>query len=237
VNLDRLPSEADLARRMDEITPQTESRGRHYDRHGRVLTSSKGAMGTMQVMPSTGANPGFGVQPMLNDTPEENIRFGQDYLLEMLRRHETNPASAWAAYNWGPTVLRRLVTEYGDDWIEHAPQETMNYLQENFEGLGRPAADRGTTVPVTIPRLTSMKDRTGKPIYIVRGVSEEQRQAIETALPAGKRLVPRRDGSFTMPEVYRKPVQAAVNRIANPLVSQVANEWEQAIRAADAQRR
>jgi hypothetical protein len=37
--------------------------------------------------------------------------------------------------------------------------------------------------------------------------------------------------------VYRKRVQAAVNRIANPLISQVANQWEQAIRAADAQRR
>jgi ribosome recycling factor len=129
------------------------------------------------------------------------------------------------------------VNQYGDDWINHAPQETMNYLAQNLEKLGLPAADRRSTIPVTIPRLTSLKDRAGEPLYIVRGVSEEQRQAIEAALPGGRRLVPRRDGSFTIPQGYRKPVQAAVNRIANPLISQVANMWEQSIRAADAQRR
>jgi hypothetical protein len=237
VNHDRLPSEADLARRMYEITPRSESGGRHFDSQGNVLRSPKGALGEMQVRRSTGKIPGFGVQPMRNDTREENIRFGRDYLLEMLRHHETNPASAWTAYNWGPTVFRRVVDQYGDDWIDHAPQETMNYLAQNLESLGRPAVDRRESVSVTIPRLTSLTEKNKPTIYVVRGVSEEQRRAIEAALPAGKRLVPRRDGSFTVPTVYRKPVQAAVNRIANPLISQVANEWEQAIRAADAQRR
>lgn len=47
--------------------------------------SSKGAMGLMQVMPATAANPGYGIAPLQNNSAAENIRFGEDYLAAMLR--------------------------------------------------------------------------------------------------------------------------------------------------------
>lgn len=64
--------------------------------------SSKGARGRTQVMPKTGADPGFGVKPMQNQTPQEYERFATDYLTAMLDRYDGNPEAALAAYNAGP---------------------------------------------------------------------------------------------------------------------------------------
>lgn len=49
---------------------QAESRGQNFDAQGRPLTSPKGAMFAAQVMPSTAAQPGFGVRPAQAQTPE-----------------------------------------------------------------------------------------------------------------------------------------------------------------------
>jgi len=38
--------------------------------------SPKGEQGLMQIMPDTAKNPGMGVTPLQNSTPEENVRFG-----------------------------------------------------------------------------------------------------------------------------------------------------------------
>lgn len=64
--------------------------------------SPKGARGYTQVMPATGRDPGFGVQPLQNDSPEENVRFGRDYLTAMIRRYPGRLDQALAAYNAGP---------------------------------------------------------------------------------------------------------------------------------------
>lgn len=70
--------------------------------------SNKGAVGLTQVMPATGANPGFGVTPLQNGSPEENVRFGREYLTAMLRRYPGRPDLALAAYNAGPGVADRF---------------------------------------------------------------------------------------------------------------------------------
>jgi hypothetical protein len=141
----------DLARALAPFIRQTESAGRHYDEHGKVLTSSKGAKGWMQIRGSTGAKPGYGVPPMRNDTPAENLRFGTDYALGLLRNFETDPVQALASYNWGPGHFNRAVSEYGNAWIDQAPPETLDYLARIFGKLGRPSRDGGPTRPVTIP--------------------------------------------------------------------------------------
>lgn len=69
--------------------------------------SPKGARGLTQVMPATGRDPGFGVQPLRDDSPQENVRFGRDYLTAMLRRYPGRPDLALAAYNAGPAVADR----------------------------------------------------------------------------------------------------------------------------------
>ena len=41
---------------------QAESRGKHTDAKGNLTTSHVGAQGITQLMPSTAAKPGFGIQ-------------------------------------------------------------------------------------------------------------------------------------------------------------------------------
>ncbi len=69
--------------------------------------SPRGAKGLMQIMPATGAKPGFGVTPLQNDSIDENIRFGTDYYAAMLRETGGNPEHALAAYNAGLGTVRR----------------------------------------------------------------------------------------------------------------------------------
>jgi soluble lytic murein transglycosylase-like protein len=68
--------------------------------------SHKGALGLMQVLPSTGAPiarrlgiPWRGPQTLFD--PHANVRIGVAYLSELLDRY-ANVRAALAAYNWGP---------------------------------------------------------------------------------------------------------------------------------------
>lgn len=70
--------------------------------------SPKGAQGLTQVMPATGRAPGFGVSPLRDGSPQENVRFGRDYLTAMLKRYPGRPELALAAYNAGPGVADRF---------------------------------------------------------------------------------------------------------------------------------
>ncbi len=80
--------------------------------------SPKGAMGLMQLMPSTAAR--FDVQNVFS--PRENINGGSAYLAELLRRFGGNLRLALAAYNAGS----RAVIQAG----YHIPpfEETQNYV-------------------------------------------------------------------------------------------------------------
>ena len=64
--------------------------------------SKVGARGVTQVMPKTAQDPGFGVQPMRDQSEGEYRRFGRDYLGAMLKRYDGDLNKALAAYNAGP---------------------------------------------------------------------------------------------------------------------------------------
>lgn len=87
--------------------------------------SPKGARGLMQVMPDTGRDPGFGVTPLRNNSPEENVRFGRDYLDAMHRRYG-DPEAALVAYNAGPGAADKWVKSGRDP--RFLPAETKNYV-------------------------------------------------------------------------------------------------------------
>lgn len=88
--------------------------------------SSAGARGLMQVMPSTAANPGFGVKPAQNDTPEENQRVGTDYQTALVQHYNGNQLYAAVAYNWGPGNTDHWLAKGGK--YADLPQETKDYL-------------------------------------------------------------------------------------------------------------
>jgi hypothetical protein len=132
----------DVVSRMLPITLQSESRNRDYAANGQPLTSSAGAVGRMQVMPGTNADPGYGVRPAQDDSMEERARVGRDYLAAMVERYG-NPAQAWAAYNAGPGRVDQAIREGGGKWLSQLPQETQKYVRKNMAQLGGSAGASG----------------------------------------------------------------------------------------------
>lgn len=106
-----------------------ESGGQHTTADGSLLQSDKGAQGVTQVMPKTGTNPGFGVTPLQDNSKQEYLRFGKDYLRAMYGHYSNNAPMAVAAYNAGPAVVDKLVNKYGDQWQTYLPQETKKYVK------------------------------------------------------------------------------------------------------------
>lgn len=105
--------------------------------------SPKGARGLTQVMPATGQDPGFGVQPLRDNTPQENVRFGRDYLTAMLRRYPGRVDLALAAYNAGPGVADRFASptaQAGPQQLRPAPKaQAQSELDRRIEiarGMG-----------------------------------------------------------------------------------------------------
>ena len=83
------------------------------------------AKGKMQVLDMTNRDPGFGVSPARDDSKEERVRVGNDYLKAMTERYKYQPYAS-LAYNWGPG--------YVDSWIKRGanpaeiPKESRAYV-------------------------------------------------------------------------------------------------------------
>lgn len=107
--------------RLIAAVEQVESGGRED------AVSPVGARGPMQVMPRTGQDPGFGVSPLRDDSPEENRRLGRDYLNAMQDRFGS-PQLALVAYNWGPGNTEQWLARGADP--SELPQETVDYIRK-----------------------------------------------------------------------------------------------------------
>ncbi|MCB9942965.1 MAG: lytic transglycosylase domain-containing protein [Geminicoccaceae bacterium] len=143
--------------------------------------SVAGAMGLMQLMPSTARhvarinNLPF-VPARLTTDPDYNALLAAHFLKGLLRQYGNSNEMVAAAYNAGPNRVRRWVEEFGDprgmsehdriDWIEKIPfSETRNYVQRVVEGFRvyhrllkegggwkiSPVVDRGPMVPPPVP--------------------------------------------------------------------------------------
>lgn len=101
--------------------------------------SPVGAMGLMQLMPATAREmakrSGMSFQPQDLLKPEKNIALGSRYLNELLNQFNGNRILAAAAYNAGPSRVKRWLSKDDaklpyDVWIETIPfQETRGYVQ------------------------------------------------------------------------------------------------------------
>lgn len=109
-------SEYGLDHRLVKALIRAESR---FDHHA---ISPQGAIGLMQLMPSTARD--MGVKDPFD--PEENIKGGVRYLKYLLKRFNNDVTLALAAYNAGPETVKRYgsVPPYN---------ETKEYLKKVLE--------------------------------------------------------------------------------------------------------
>lgn len=123
--------------RIYNITVQSESAGRRYGKDGRLLESPKGAKGEYQVLDSTNRDPGYGVKPAKDNSPDERARVGRDYLAALLKEYG-DPAKMWAAYNYGPGNFNKAMKAAeaeGVHWMTKMPAETVAYVNKNMKAL------------------------------------------------------------------------------------------------------
>jgi hypothetical protein len=138
---------------------QAESQGKRYDKSGKLLTSKAGALGEMQVMPKTITDPGFGVKPAKDTSPDEIARVGRDYLATMVNRYGGDVDAALVAYNWGPGNADKWVKKGKD--FGSLPKETQKYvtfIQGKLGGKPPQAIPERAKTPATQPqRQPSLK--------------------------------------------------------------------------------
>ena len=131
-----------------------ESGGRQFDKNGKPLTSSAGAVGIAQIMPGTGpeaaklAGLPWDPERYRND-PQYNAALGYAYFQQKLKENNGDTAKAVAAYNAGQGRVQqaeRRAAATGQPFTNFLPAETQGYLQKvlglasNF-GAAAPAFD------------------------------------------------------------------------------------------------
>jgi len=115
------------------ITMQSESGG-DRDALGRFVPGQGRAKGAMQVMDATNVDPGYGVTPAKDNSPEERVRVGRDYMMAMVKNYGGDLSKAWAAYNAGPGKVDEALAKSkkdGGNWLALMPQETQDYVAKN----------------------------------------------------------------------------------------------------------
>jgi len=147
--------------------------------------SPKGAFGLMQTMPETAKNPGFGITPMRDNSPAEQLRFGTDYLNAMLQRYNGNIEYALAAYNWGPGKTDRWIANGADP--AKLPTETRNYIPKVLAAMGQ--------TPTTVTAAQQPTQPAQAPVQLAQAQTGTATDAVGPVMqsisqPAGVRTTP-----------------------------------------------
>jgi len=139
--------------------------------NGRPITSPKGAMGLMQIMPDTYRT--LRVQYGLGDDafdPRDNIFAGAAYLRQMYDRY--GYPSLFAAYNAGPKRL--------DDFLLHGqslPRETLNYVASIVPGADIALSGAGSAEPISastplVDAQPTQNSASGNALFFIRNDAE-----------------------------------------------------------------
>jgi hypothetical protein len=116
----------------------------------------------MQTLEGTRRDPGFGVRPAKNNSPEEAARVGRDYYDAMYNRYKDHD-KAMAAYTDGPGTVDAAIKNHGSDWLTYMPaqakarvdkfhkwQEQGNTINEGATGFTRNGMSYGQTSAPTV---------------------------------------------------------------------------------------
>lgn len=148
---------------------QQESGGRDYGPDGKPLVNPQtGAMGAMQVLPSTANNPGYGITPAASYTPQEYDRVGQDYLGAMYNKFHNLP-EALGAYHDGPGNMQRAGSVANLSPVGR--QYVANIMARVGGGNSTPnvpmATANGTNLNSSRPPDSMTVD--GRPVWLING--------------------------------------------------------------------
>lgn len=199
---------------LAEAVMHVESRGNPN------AVSPVGARGTMQTMPGTLKDPGYGVKPAKDDSPAELERVGKDYLKAMVREYNGSIPLALAAYNAGPGTVNKWIKDgtvpdprkrgvsEAAFWDAIPFAETKNYVRDVTARAGAPLTAGGADASAVEPGYTH---RNG-----------EQRDVSERSLDPSFKLLPELRGRFAPTADQRE----AMGQLRSSLVS----DW----RTADA---
>ncbi len=137
-------------------------------KEGHPIRSSAGAMGLMQLMPTTWAElrrqHGLGEDP---DDPRNNVLAGTAYLRELADRF--GAPGAFAAYNAGPARYEQYLLG------RPLPPETSRYLAQVSNDAGIAGASTWAAGHVDLP--------PADPLFAVNGVERSSSDSIVTELP------------------------------------------------------
>jgi len=180
--------------------------------------SPAGARGLMQLMPGTQRDPGFGVAPAKDDSPQENVRLGRDYLQAMLHRYNGDQQLALAAYNAGPGRVDDALRSAGGDphrAIGMLPQETQKYVPSVQGRLGYtpPKPNGGKAAP------NGYRWNAAGGLEVIPGGPAEVAQAARADAAAAKKAA--QDAKVEQARQGQQTRQAEAATAADSLVSAI----------------
>jgi soluble lytic murein transglycosylase-like protein len=158
----QLAQTVDRIARQNQVSPQLiHSVIRVESNYDPYAVSPKGALGLMQLIPSTARR--FGVSDVFD--PADNIQGGARYLKYLLELYKGDKALALAAYNAGEGA----VSHYGG--IPPFP-ETRNYVTQVRKRLEETAAPNETPEPVIAVQRSEAKTAETSPAQVYNAIQE-----------------------------------------------------------------
>jgi hypothetical protein len=161
-----------------------ESGGRQFAANGQPLTSSAGAVGRAQVMPTTAPEAArFAGLPWdenrYRTDAAYNEALGRAYYGNLVQRYGGDAEKAAAAYNAGAGRVDRAVTRGGDNWRSMLPRETQGYISKV---VGQQSTTRQTRV------VQQGVDLAGQRAAQPKVLNEKDIAAARTKLAQAQRL-------------------------------------------------